>query len=189
VRRRWILLITAVLVADVVIVIGWWRNWRERRYDSFIVAAARRYGVDPALVKAVVWRESSFHADARGKAGELGLMQIREPAAREWAEAERLTGFAHSQFAHPAPNTLAGTWYLSKLLKRYPRTDNPVAYALADYNAGRANVLKWMNGPASTNSAAFLNNMTFPGTRRYVVTVLDRRDHYRAQFPKMPASE
>ncbi len=35
--------------------LGYWRyyQWREHRFDAVIVAAARRYGVDPALVKAV----------------------------------------------------------------------------------------------------------------------------------------
>ena len=40
----------------------------------------------------------------------------------------------------PAKNTLAGTWYLRKLLGRYQQTDNAMAYALADYNAGRTHV-------------------------------------------------
>ena len=41
----------------------------------------------------------------------------------------------------PAKNTMAGSWYLRKLIGRYGNTDNPLAYALADYNAGRNNVL------------------------------------------------
>jgi len=36
-------------------------------------------------------------------------------------------------------------------------------YALADYNAGRANVLKWRNGSAMTNSAALIDQIGFPG--------------------------
>ena len=46
---------------------------------------------------------------------------------------------------------MAGTWYLRKLLRRYPRADDPVVYALADYNAGRTHVLRWNKGPAATN--------------------------------------
>ena len=90
----------------------------------------------------------------------------------------------------PGTNTLAGTWYLGKLLRRYPRTDNPVPYALADYNAGRGHVLRWNTGAAATNSAAFLREMTFPGTRKYVEAVMHRREYYAAQFSagaKVPA--
>ena len=161
-------------------VIAWWGRdyWRERRFDSLILAAARRYQIDPALVKAVVWRESRFDPDARGRAGELGLMQIRADAASEWAAAEHIPSFEHRACLDPATNTLAGAWYLKKLLLRYQQTDHPAAYALADYNAGRGNVLKWLSGGAATNSAAFMEQIGFPGTKAYVRGILARRDYY-----------
>ena len=156
-----------------------WEHQRERRFDPLIRAAARRYQVDPALVKAVIWRESRFDPDARGGKGELGLMQIREDAAAEWAEAAHLSRFEHRACLDPATNTLAGAWYLNKLLQRYKETDNPAAYALADYNAGRGNVLKWTHGAAATNSQAFLEQMDFPSTRAYVRAILGRTERYR----------
>ena len=79
----------------------------------------------------------------------------------------------------PATNTLAGTWYLKNTMLRYKQADNPLPYALADYNAGRGNVLKWRAGSAMTNSAAFMNQIGFPGTKAYVQSVLKRYDHYR----------
>jgi len=161
----------------------WWHERRERSQDLVILAAARRYGMEPALVKAVIWRESWFDPGARGQAGELGLMQIREAAASEWAASERLPGFQFSMLTDPGTNTLAGTWYLQHVLKRYRQTDNPVAFALADYNAGRGNVLKWMHGPGTTNSADFIGQIGFPGTRRYVQEILKRREKYRRVWP------
>lgn len=165
----------------------WIRGWMVRRREHWaephILEASRRYGVEPALVKAVVWRESRFNPEARGRVGELGLMQVGELAGDEWADAEHLDRFRNADLLDPATNTRAGTWYLAKLLRRYPRTDNPAAYALADYNAGRANVLRWLKGPAATNSEAFLEVMDFPGTRDYIRTILERRDLYRPVFP------
>ncbi|MEQ2006836.1 MAG: lytic transglycosylase domain-containing protein [Limisphaerales bacterium] len=181
-RRKWLLIVALVLFVDA---IGGWLYYRYRRehsQDAAIHAAAARYGVDGALVKAVVWRESWFDPNARGKAGEIGLMQIREPAAREWAEAERIIGFHHEHILDPGSNTLCGVWYLAKLLRRYPQTDDPLPYALADYNAGRGNVLKWNQGAAATNSQQFLAQMTFPGTRRYIETVVQRRARYQDEF-------
>ena len=162
----------------------WWgsEELREHSQDEPIRAAARRYGVDPALVKAVVWRESRFNAKARGQAGELGLMQIQEFAAGEWADAERIPGFDHTTCLDPHTNTLAGTYYLAKLLRRYSKTDNPLPYALSDYNAGRGNVLKWNTGDAATNSTAFMDQIRFPGTSNYVQSVLARYEHYRKTF-------
>ena len=173
-----------LLICAGIIGYWWWSYWREHRYDKFIVAAAQRYKIDPALIKAVCWRESRFNADARGAAGELGLMQVRSSAAEEWAQAERVPHFHHEACLNPATNILAGTWYLQHVLRRYRQTDNPATYALADYNAGRGNVLKWLNGPASTNSAAFLQQIGFYSTQEYVRAILRRRDVYREQFPK-----
>jgi soluble lytic murein transglycosylase len=154
----------------------------ERSQDKPIRAAAARYQVEPALVKAIVWRESRFRPDVRGRASEIGLMQIQEDAAREWADAEHIPGFEHEHCFDPATNTLAGTWYLKKLLARYSRTDDPLPYALADYNAGRGNVLKWNHGEAATNSAAFIQQIAFPGTKDYVQTVIRRYVMYRPVF-------
>jgi soluble lytic murein transglycosylase len=162
----------------------WWHyEWREHSQDVPVLAAARRYGVAPALVKAVVWRESRFHPERRGKAGEIGLMQIRDATAGDWARAERIGGFTPQALFDPGTNTMAGAWYLEKLLKRYTQTDNPLPYALADYNAGRANVLKWTNGPAATNSAAFMRQINFPGTKNYIRAVMKRFEHYAPVFP------
>lgn len=178
-RRRWLTLLLVFVVLDVALWLWWRHTRRERQYDREIFAAAEEYGIHKALVKAVVWRESRFRADALGEDGEVGLMQIGEMAAQEWAEAEKLTVFWHGRLSDPALNTRCGAWYLRKLLLRYRHTDAPMAYALADYNAGRTHVLRWAKGEAATNSAAFLARMDFPGTKAYVESVTDRFNYYR----------
>ena len=160
-----------------------WRTSREGSQDEVILAAAERYGVDAALIKAVVWRESWFDPWATGKAGEIGLMQVGDLAAQEWADAGKIPSFAHDQVFDPGTNTLAGTWYLRRALRRYVHTDNPPPYALAEYNAGRANVLKWAGGAAATNSAAFIEQIGFPSTKEYVNSVMQRYELYRPTFP------
>jgi soluble lytic murein transglycosylase len=181
-RRRWLWILISVVLLDGLLYYFWSRNRTEHRYDGLIRQAARRYGVEPALVKAVVWRESAFNPKARGLAGEIGLMQIRSLAAEEWAQAEHVRPFAHSHVSDPGTNTLVGAWYLNKLIKRYRDTDNAVAYALADYNAGRVHVLRWMEGTAKTNSRQFLAQMDFPGTQKYIRSVMSRADRYRSGF-------
>ena len=186
-RHLVLLLLSALLLA----VIGYWRyyEWRDHSQDVPILAAARRYGVAPALVKAVVWRESRFNARALGSRGEIGLMQVLpKAAAKDWSEAERRPDLPPEHLLDPGTNTLVGAWYLEKLLKRYAQTDNPLPYALADYNAGRSNVLKWEQGPATTNSAAFIAQINFPSTRGYVQSVMRRYKHYLPIFPPRNAN-
>ena len=168
--------------------LGGWLLWqwdkREDRYDELIRRAAARYGVEPGLVKAVIWKESRFKKNVRGRAGEIGLMQIREPAAREWAAAEKLFFFDHEDLFDPEKNIQAGTWYLKQMLVRYRRNDRPEVYALAAYNAGAGNVAKWSRGASATNSAKFLGSMGFPSTRQYVKSILQRRARHQKQFAK-----
>jgi soluble lytic murein transglycosylase len=135
-------------------------------------------------VKAVIWRESRFDKNARGKAGEIGLMQVMGLTGEEWAEAERIRGFSESYLWEPSQNIQAGAWYLSKCLRRYTNTDNPIPYALADYNAGRTHVLRWNKGAAATNATVFLAKMDYPGTRRYALSIMDRYDFYRRHSRK-----
>ena len=169
--RDWILLLVMIAAA---IGYGLWQGRLQHSQDGPIGVAAQRYGVEPALIKAIVWRESRFNPQARGRVGEIGLMQLGEEAAQEWADAEHINGFAHEQCFDPVTNALAGTWYLKKLLQRYRQTDNPVPYALADYNAGRGNVLKWISGEAATNSTRFIEQIAFPSTKNYIQSVMRR---------------
>jgi soluble lytic murein transglycosylase len=162
--------------------LGWWVKGRHRFQDKIIHQAANQHGLDPALIKAVVWQESRFNPKAKGKVGEIGLMQVGAAAAQEWAEAEKISGFQHKHLFDPKKNTQAGAWYLAKLLKRYPHTDDPLPYALADYNAGRRNVLRWNSGPASTNSGLFLEEIDFPTTKAYILAV-------RAKYAEYSGSE
>ena len=186
---RLLRLVSAIASLAAIIGIGYlgWLWYRGHRYDPVILEAARQNRLPPALVKAVIWRESRFNPSARGRAGEIGLMQLREDAAQKWADNQHLRDFSHTQVLDPKTNALAGCFYLSYVLKRYAQTDNPMAFALADYNAGRGNVLRWMaatNSPkAKTNSAAFLAVMTFPTTRSYVNEILARKSRYELDFP------
>jgi len=181
-KWKWWLL-AVIFLGGLVALIERYRTYRENSQDAPILAAAQKYGVDPALIKAVVWRESWFNPHVKGRKGEIGLMQIRDAAADEWSKSEHVLLFTHQQLFDPAKNTLAGAWYLRKLLGRYQQTDDAVPYALADYNAGRAHVLQWAKGAAVTNSAAFVEQIGFRATRDYVRAVMKRRNHYRQAFP------
>ena len=64
--RRWLFCLLLFAGLDIAAFFYWrWRH--EHRFDAPIRAAAARHGLPPALVKAVVWRESNFDPDAVGK--------------------------------------------------------------------------------------------------------------------------
>ena len=181
-RARLVLILIGVLLLTF-LADRWRRSRIESSQDKNILAVARKYRVDPALIKAVVWRESRFDPQARGSKGEMGLMQIMEDTGLDWAGAQRVTLASHYGLLDPVKNLDCGTWYLARLLGRYTKTDDPVPYALADYNAGRGHVLKWLKGAAATNSAEFISQIGFPATRDYVRAVKRQRAKYANQFP------
>lgn len=179
IKRRWPWLAAMIALAAIITIFESCRTYRENSHDEPILATAKKYGVDPALIKAVIWRESRFDPRVRGEAGEIGLMQVGELAAKEWADAEKRHFFSHENLFEPRESIEAGTWYLRKMLRRYAATDHPEVFALADYNAGRGNVLRWNKGAGSTNSVTFLKQMDFPGTREYIRSILKRYDKYK----------
>lgn len=181
--KKWIVAVLGSCVAlSLLTVLPWVRNFKENRYDRHIASAAGLYGVPAPLIKAVIWKESGFDSRARGTQGEFGLMQLMDFSAQSWADSQQLGNLTHDELLDPKTNILAGCFYLSRLSRRYVNTDNPLAYALADYNAGRGNVLKWMKGEAVTNSAEFLEKCEFPSTRAYVQSILRKSVEYRTHF-------
>ncbi len=182
-RYKW-WLFGIIFLGGLVMWFDGWRSHHEHSQDAVILAASRKHGVEPALVKAVVWRESWFDPNAKGTSGEVGLMQIMKDTASDWATAQRVPMFTHHQLFDPALNTDCGAWYLRKLLVRYRGTDNPVVYALAAYNAGPGRVAKWSQGGTITNSVEFMQQMDFRGTKKYVLTVSERYQYYRRSFPQ-----
>lgn len=153
-----------------------------RKYDDLIRDAAARHNVPPELVKAVIWRESRFQPAKVGAQGERGLMQIMEPAAADWAKSEKIETFAPTDLFDPKVNIEAGTWYLSRALSHWSTRDDAMPFALAEYNAGRTRVHRWIkdSGRGETAAAQDLQAaMDFPGTKSYVAGVMARYDYYR----------
>jgi len=175
---------------DPVYVLRELKDWTDyRRFDSLIVKVAREYNLDPRLIKAVVWRESRFQADMTGRNGERGLMQVSEIAARDWAAAKGVRDLRPEQMLTPEMNLEIGTWYLSKAVQRWNSEDNAVPFALAEYNAGKSRVDRWIRTALQkkkgqpVTAETFQNSIDFPSTARYVRAILARYDFYKRRGP------
>lgn len=93
-------------------------------FAGIISQASAKYGVDGALIQAVIATESGFRPLAESHAGAKGLMQLMDGTAR---------GLGVTDSFDPVQNIEGGTRYLSLLLRKY---DGNEAVALAAYNAG-----------------------------------------------------
>jgi soluble lytic murein transglycosylase len=149
---------------------GWWvRIWYPLHYDAIVRGHARHYRLDPALLAAVIYQESKFHAHARSSSGAIGLMQLLPDTAKGIAIHTGGSRFRVSDLDNPEINVRYGAWYLRHLLDKYgdERT------ALAAYNAGQVNVDRWR---------ASGEGIEFAETRHYVKRVEHLQTLYRRGY-------
>jgi soluble lytic murein transglycosylase-like protein len=101
------------------------------RYEPLIQEHARRQGLRPDLVRAVIQVESGFDKRALSPKGAMGLMQLMPDTARS---------LGVNNPWDPAQNIRGGTQYLRMLLDQH---DNDEQLALAAYNAGPRAVARY----------------------------------------------
>jgi soluble lytic murein transglycosylase len=159
----------------------WMSPARFKQYDGLIRLVALEHRLDPMLVKAVVWRESRFDPNKNGSAGERGLMQVSEKAAREWARENKIDNFHIEKLFDPKTNLEAGTWYLRRAFEHWETQSDPLPFALAEYNAGASRAQRWSGGDsvAAIPPRTFLKRIDFPGTRKYVASIIARYTFYQ----------
>ena len=159
----------------------WISPARFQQYDGMIQSVATAHRLDPMLVKAVIWRESRFDPQKYGSVGERGLMQVSKKAANEWARENKIDNFRVEELFDPQKNLDAGAWYLQRAWQHWEQEPDPLPFALAEYNAGASRAQRWAGGeqaPAMT-AKAFLSNIDFPNTRKYVDSIIARYQFYK----------
>lgn len=96
--------------------------------NNHIDKIAKRYGLNPDIVKALIEEESGWVASAEGDNGNsIGLMQIQE----RWHK-ERITRLGITNLYDPEQNVTVGCDILSELLNKYGNYED----ALSVYNSG-----------------------------------------------------
>lgn len=123
-------------------------------YKDEIAAAALNYGVDSALLRAVIHAESAFNPMAVSSKGAEGLMQLMPGTAGDLGVTDAFD---------VAQNISGGAKYLAQLLKDF---NGDTKLATAAYNAGEGAVQKYGGVPP------------YDETQVYVQRVAQLRDRY-----------
>jgi soluble lytic murein transglycosylase len=180
---NWLALALVLAAAGSAALVYWRWQYREQRFNNLIEQIAAQNGVDAFLVKAVIRRESKFNPYAYGSHGEIGLMQVTEAAGWDWARAMRRVDFGRDALWNPRVNIEAGSWYLARALSRWSEKEpeERLPFALAEYNAGYGNVLRWLPRGRETTAAEFMEAISYPTVRGYVSEVLEDYEIYKVR--------
>ena len=116
--------------------------------DAIFENASRKYNISADLLKAVAKAESNFRPDATSKCGAMGIMQLMPGTAK-------MLGVTDAY--DPEQNIMGGADFLKQMLDKF---GGDVRLALAAYNAGPGNVVKYGGIPP------------FSETQNYVRTVI-----------------
>jgi hypothetical protein len=119
-----------------------------KNLEEVVAKYARKYGVDEDLVWVVIRQESGFNPGAVSPKGAMGLMQLMPGTA---------TLLGVSDPFDVEQNVAGGVKYLEQCLNQF---NQDVPLALAAYNAGPGNVVKYQGCPP------------FAETRNYVASIL-----------------
>lgn len=125
------------------------------QYNTMIEEFSEKYGIDSALVKAVIQAESGFNSHAVSHKGAMGLMQLMPQTAEQWQVIDVF---------NPRQNIEGGVRHLKYLLEAF---ENNLPLSLAAYNAGKNAVIKYRSIPP------------YDETRNYVRKVLRFYESYK----------
>jgi len=133
-------------------------------YATEIDAAAKKYNVDPALLRGLIRQESNFNPNAGSPAGARGLTQLMPGTAAALGVDPSV----------PAQAIEGGAKYLRQQLDKF---GGDPAKALAAYNAGPGAVQRYGGIPP------------FAETQNYVRKVLAYAAEYRQAAPAASAAD
>ena len=152
-----------------------------RRYPiphrEALAASSRQFGVDEAMVYALIRQESRFNFAIKSRVGATGLMQLMPATARWVAKQIPIDAYRPALLTDPQTNVAMGTYYFRRVL-----TDlgDPIL-ATAGYNAGPGRARRWQDAKP-LEGAIYAESIPFNETRDYVKKVMANAWYYHGRL-------
>ncbi len=141
------------------------------QYKETVCKYADYYGLNRALVFAIIKTESSFDNKALSSKGAKGLMQITDKTGEYIAQ--KLGVKNYDLFNHKT-NINFGCFYLKYLYNKFQNIDT----AIVAYNAGEGNVALWLMDSSLTNDGKTLSIIPFKESDKYLKRVKENFANY-----------
>ena len=123
------------------------KNNYKGDFNGIIDFAAKKYNINSSIIKAVIKAESNFSPSVESSAGAKGLMQLMPDTARS---------LGVEDVFDPAENIEGGVKYLKEMLEKF---GGDLELALAAYNAGPGNVVKYGGIPPFEETENYVNKI------------------------------
>jgi soluble lytic murein transglycosylase len=147
-------------------------------YADLLSAEAQARGLDPLLLAALVRQESLFEPAAESYAGARGLGQVMPGTGKGIARNLGVDDFVLDDLYRPSVGIQFGAFYLGRQLKRF---GGQILVALAAYNGGPGNALRWSEA-APADLDLFVEVITASQSRLYLQHVYEHYLMYEALY-------
>lgn len=138
---------------------------------------AENSNVSPYMVIAIMKEESTFDPLIKSSTGALGLMQIM-PATGKFLDPD---SFYTSKLYEPMYSIYLGSKYYRMLVRQFEGNE---MFALASYNGGAGNVVKWKEDFFQGDCDDFVERIPFPETQSYVKKIFASYWNYLRVYGK-----
>ncbi len=159
---------------------GWRRLYYPIEEGGFLAERAREFDLDPAVLRGLVRQESLFEANAKSRAGALGLTQLLPSTARSVAPSVLRVRYRRAFLYDPGVNARLGAAYLRRL---YDRFDEDLVFALAAYNGGPGRMAGVRRSHPGLEDDELFECHPASESRDYVRRVMLYAESYRRLYP------
>jgi soluble lytic murein transglycosylase len=152
-----------------------------RYYRDLVEAQATEHDLSPLFIYALLRQESLFEGYATSIAAAHGLMQVIPTTGAAIAEAlDWPPDYETNDLYRPMVSVRFGVWYLAE---QRDLLEGDLFAALAAYNGGPGNALRWMEA-ADGDTDLFVELIDFEETRKYVRFIREHYAHYRHLYAR-----
>ena len=138
-------------------------NLYPLHYKDIVLKYSKEYGVDPAIVFAIMREESHYDKNIRSPVNAVGLMQIM-PSTADWLSPHVGIKRSEIDLTNPDQNIKFGVYYIKFIMNRVYDTE----LIMAGYNAGHGRAIRWENEYKRLSKYEKYEYIPFEETRHYI---------------------
>ena len=138
-------------------------------YKDLVTRHAKKYGVESALIYAIMRQESYFTPYANSPAGAMGLMQLMPATASRTAKQFSLRYKNKKDLFDGPKNIQLGSAHIKKLHQQF---NSHPALVIAAYNAGKTAANRWRSRYKGMPTDIWIETVGYRETRNYLRNVI-----------------